>query len=115
MPLVSFDDTLFAATQAVLGSQAILAPDESPGGVAISAIDKTSGVQVASARDVEVQSVKPAAVIRASELAAAGWAVADLDGTTLALNGKTWTIEAHRMQPGPDGEAAGEILLLLTE
>lgn len=115
MPLIDFDATLNTATQAVLGSDAVLMPDESPGGYALSAIDKTAGIVVGDAGDVGVQTVKPAAVIRASDLAALGVTPAELDSAMLALNGKTWRIEAHRMQPGPGGEASGEILLLLSE
>ncbi|QKC83273.1 hypothetical protein [Mesorhizobium sp. NZP2077] len=78
------------------------------------AIDKTSGVVTGGGRfQSEVQTVKPAASLRACDLA--GIEPEKLQGAELVINGKTWLVDTHGFLPAPTGEAAGEILLYLTE
>ncbi len=77
----------------------------------IVAIDNTDGVAVGNS--VDVQTVLPAAVVLMPDLAAQGVAPGELDDGLITLNGKTWTIDAHRARPSPNGEADGELYLIL--
>jgi len=78
----------------------------------LAVIDQTRGVAL-DLDGVGVNTIVPAAAVQASALADAGVSAADLDDATLALAGFDWRVVAVRPIPGPDGEAAGEYLLLL--
>ncbi|MET4240312.1 hypothetical protein [Bradyrhizobium sp. RT10b] len=78
----------------------------------VTALDKTVGTLLTFTNG-GIETVVPAAVVRMRELAALGIAPDDVDGATLALNGLTWTVNAHEMKPSPKGEADGEVYLLL--
>lgn len=75
------------------------------------ALDKTAGRQVGTG--VEVETLGPAAVIRATELAALGIDQSDLDFANFLLNGVSWIIQSVRPLPGALGEADGEYMLFL--
>ncbi|MER9355556.1 hypothetical protein NKI61_20000 [Mesorhizobium sp. M0514] len=87
--------------------------------MALRAIDKTAGLVIEGNEagrnrfSSEVQTVEPAAAVRATDLA--GIDLADLRGASLEINGKTWTVRNHLLKPAPTGEGKGEVLLLLTE
>ncbi len=74
-------------------------------------IDKTAGVTLNQA--VDVQTVLPAATVRAAELVEQGVALPDIDGKLLTLNGKQWLVTGLHANPSPNGEADGEIYLIL--
>lgn len=78
----------------------------------IAAIDRTDGVAV-ELGGVEVETVRPAAAVRAVDLDGLGILPGDLDGGTITLNGVEWRIAAVQPSPLPQGEGAGECLLLL--
>lgn len=103
-----YDEPLF-------GKAAVLTVAEGNPGVALTVIDRTVGMILADASNIEVQTVLPAALVRMEELASNGIEAADVDGGTLELNGKIWRIEAHRPKPSPDGESTGELVLILVE
>lgn len=79
----------------------------------VTVLDKTAGVALAAADNIEIQSIKPAAIVRMSELSANGLSREALDGAQLALNGSSWTIKSTQPRPSPDGEAKGELYLFL--
>ncbi|AZO38635.1 MAG: hypothetical protein EOS81_10635 [Mesorhizobium sp.] len=79
---------------------------------ALRAIDKTNPAAL-NFRGVDVLDVKPSATIRASDLA--GIDPANLRDADLTLNGKSWRVVSHQPLPAPTGEAAGEIMLVLSE
>jgi hypothetical protein len=79
--------------------------------IVLAAIDKTSGVEVGGSADV--QTILPAAVVRASELSSIS--LTDLEDATLVLNSKTWVVKSHMLKPSPKGEADGEVYLILYE
>lgn len=82
---------------------------------AIRAMDKTSGM-ILDVGDAEVQSILPVAVILVQALTAEGLtADADLDGGTITLDGKRWTIKSHSLKPSPEGELRGEVVLILSD
>ncbi len=78
----------------------------------IRAIDKTTGISIPDAR-TQIDTVRPVALVRARELEALGIAVADLPEGTLTINGQTWRIKSYRPASSPEGEADGEIMLIL--
>lgn len=88
------------------------------GGAAITGltvIDKTAGVAVDTGNQINVQTVIPACVIRASELTLKSMARADLIDSKVTFNGKTWRSRSNQPKPQPDGEDGGELYLFLTD
>ncbi len=111
---LDYDSLLYRANHDLLGdAAAVLTVGVTPHTLTV--VDKTIGIEVGDSRDLQVQTIKPAAVLRAADFFGKGLARADLNGSRLTLNGKCWTIESHFMQPSPGGEADGEIMLLLIE
>lgn len=106
---LSMDEMVYGPLYDVLGVPAVLTPN---GGIAtdVSAIDKTRGAEITDL-NIDVMSVRPVAALRASELAAEGVALDDLDDGTITLNGTTWTIDAHLEKPSISGD--GEVWLIL--
>ncbi|RWI90524.1 MAG: hypothetical protein EOR22_23565 [Mesorhizobium sp.] len=80
--------------------------------IELRAIDKTAPAAL-EFKGADVLDVKPGATVRASSLA--DIEPADLVDCELTLNGVTWRIASHQPLPAPTGEAAGEIMLILTE
>lgn len=80
----------------------------------VRAIDITSGHVVAGAQ-IETATIAPAAAVRMSELAQKSIAVATLQDGQILMNGKTWRIMSHELRPTPEGEAAGEVYLILAD
>lgn len=129
MGLVDFDVLLFGPNYTVWGEAAVITLDDTTGtvidtgadGEPLLAIDKTAGTEAtfggSSSRgnidfsDIGVMTVIPAAKVRAIDLA--GIDLADLRDATIALNGKTWTIMDHQLEPVTTGEGGGEVRLIL--
>lgn len=97
----------------VLGSAAVFI-DVDGMSFTLTVIDKTSGVEVDFGGDIAVNTLKPACVVRSTELATQGVDLAKMKGGQITLNGATWEIEGKLPRPGPSGEASGEVMLLLT-
>ncbi|MHB2169963.1 head-tail joining protein [Alsobacter sp. R-9] len=106
--------TLLTPLHNAFGVSATITPTTSASAATLTMIDKTSGVAL-PARDGEIETVVPAAVVLTTALADAGLTRADLKGSTLQMNGKTYRVENTRPLPTPGGEADGEIMLLLVE
>ncbi len=97
-----------------LGVPAALTPNHTGGTpVTVAVLDKTATVEVSE--EFDVHTVRPAATARMRELIEAAVPTGDLDGGTIAFNGRTWRIDSHRLKPSPDGEASGEVLMWLTD
>lgn len=112
---LDFQALLYDPIYSVLGVSADLQPGSGEvETVGITVIDKTQGALVTESR-IGVQSIKPAARVRAAEIISNGLTAANLAGGTIQFNSKTWRIESVQPQPSPKGEADGEILLVLTE
>mgnify|MGYP002651285651 CR=1 FL=1 len=73
-------------------------------------LDKTAGVNIGT---VDVPTIRPAACLRTLDLAAKGIAPDDLPGASVVMNGFEWDVSTYHFRPSPDGEATGEILLVL--
>lgn len=113
---MDYQALLYRPAQLIFGVTAVLVPAAaSPGELTLSAIDKTAGITVADAREIGVETILPAAVIRMAELIEGGLAATDLSGATLTMNGKAWRVDSYRLVPSPKGEADGEAWLLLVE
>ncbi|RWN95187.1 MAG: hypothetical protein EOS05_10335 [Mesorhizobium sp.] len=78
----------------------------------IRAFDKTMPKTIGF-QGADVLTIGPAAAVRATDLADVD--PAKLRDASLELNGKTWRVASHQVVPAPTGEAAGEILLILSE
>ncbi len=117
MPL-DFSAILYGPIYAVLRVACTLAPD---GGDAVDvyAIDKTAGIALGQSgtggQAVDVQTVRPAAIMRAVDLDAAGISTADLVDATLVMNGTTWRVVSFLERPSPNGAADGEVYLILQD
>lgn len=84
--------------------------------IEVTAIPKIAGASIdAPGVPVEVATIKPAVDVRVSELTDNGIVRADLKGGTIDVAGKTWRIDATVPRPSPEGEANGEIRLVLIE
>lgn len=92
------------AMQAVTG---VLAPFGG-GPHDIATLDDTAGVEVEGA-----ETLLPVAHVLFSDLAARNIAPDTLDDGTIAINGRTWRIDSHRLEPSPSGQAQGMVMLLL--
>lgn len=79
----------------------------------LKAIDKTVGIEVDDSSEATLLTIRPAAYMRMAELTANSITRTDLDGGTIAINGKTWLIKAHALRPNPDGELKGEVCVFL--
>lgn len=110
--MLDYADLLLAPLYDAFGVDATLTlADTAATEIAVTAIDKTAGIEVG--QNVEVGTVIPGAVIRASDLTAAGFSRDDLDEATIAFSGNNWRIASHHPKPVPSGELAGEIVLVL--
>lgn|SRR5574341_251499 len=110
--MVDFAALLDGPIYATVGVPATLALQTGDGSYSITVIDRTKGIELPHGR-MEVQTVVPAAKLRMTELTGRGLAIDDLDGSRLTFNGKTWTIRSFIPAPTPQGEAAGELWLIL--
>ena len=107
-----FAVALFAPIHATFGVAAVLTvPGHVP--LALTALDKTSGVTLANDAG-DVFGTTPVAEVLAGALSAAGIEVRDLRGATLALIGQTWTVDYGQVQPTPFGSTDGQVMLALS-
>ena len=96
----------------VLGVSASLTPNGIDAeAVTITALDKTSGVDISG--ELDMMSLRPAAIVRLADLSALGVAILDLDGGSISFNGSSWRIDMHHKVPTPDG--SGEMMLFLMD
>ncbi|RUW42991.1 MAG: hypothetical protein E5V37_03330 [Mesorhizobium sp.] len=110
---MSIWDTHYAALYAspiAVDASLTIACGEVP--ISLRAIDKTNPAAIGF-KGVDVLDIKPAATIRASDLA--GIDLANLRDAELILNGTCWRVASHQALPAPTGEAGGEIMLILSE
>lgn len=75
------------------------------------ALDKTAGTELAGITDVE--TTRPAAVFRVTNLSDLGISLDDLDDALLTMNGVQRRITSHKPMPAPTGQGAGEVYCFL--
>lgn len=78
----------------------------------VTVIDKTSGVE-AGDKDAKVDTVLPAACVRAAEWKTHGKRPVDFEGASIEFNGSRWEVDSYPKRPVPTGGQTGEILLIL--
>jgi hypothetical protein len=110
---IAFDEILFAPLYSVFGVDAQMEIGSAI--YELRVIDRTVGVAIerVDGGDGVIQSVRPAAAVRAAELANHGIAPETLRGGTLTINGRDWIVHAVQMQPTHRGERDGEVLMFL--
>jgi hypothetical protein len=112
MGLVDFDTLLYQPNHTVFGEDATLTLTDTGGSsYDLVMIDETAGVEVLDGPGIA--TVLPAATVRAALLVEMGIALASLPGAALRINGKDWTVVRHEYRPSPQGEAKGEIRMIL--
>ena len=74
--------------------------------------DETKGTVIPGGPG-QVETIRPTCRVRAADLVAAAIDVADLPDSNITFNGQTWTVKATQMRPSPEGELAGEVMLIL--
>jgi hypothetical protein len=77
----------------------------------LTAIDMTMGLPLPGS--VEVETLRPAALLYVPDLIARGIDFDSLDGAALTLNGIAWRVNGYRLKPAPTGRLEGEAYLLL--
>lgn len=97
-------DPLYDAIYGLMGVSATLA------GASITAIDETRGVDVSN--DPIVQTVKPAARVRMSDLTANNLTTADLKDSGLTINGREWRVKSFVELPNKSGDSQVRLILL---
>lgn len=107
-------DMLSAIYSGPIAADATLTPGSGGSALSVKIIDKTRGL-VFSEENADVQTILPAATMRMATLEDNALDRNDLDGGSLTINGKVWTIKAHSLKPNPDGELKGEVVLLLSD
>lgn len=122
----ALDDALLDPQYSAWGTQASFTPERTGVAVELTVIDQTNGVAVTAKTSLEhhspivMQSVKPCADVRWSELKAKRLSREDLDKGKLKLypdttGEKFWRVRSHVLRPGFDGEESGEVRLVLEE
>ena len=112
---VDYQKLLYDRLYSELGVPATLRIDDWGEDIEVTAIPKIDGVAVSVAGDPSVQTIQPAAAIRVSELTAAGITVAEIASGTIEMSGAVWRILSPLPRPSPNGEADGELWLILVE
>lgn len=111
---LDFESLVLAPNYAVFGVTLEFKSPKTAAAVSLPAIDMTAGVEVPMGA-AQVPTIRPAAMVRASDLAAARLAKDDMRGVCVTLAGKVWKVETTRPKPGPQGEGKGEVMLILSE
>lgn len=116
---ISFADLLYRPIFDRLGVAAKLTLetgevfDRMPDGSPLAALDKTVGVSLQQPGGTVLETVTPVAEFMMADLAALGISKNRVDGGTIILNGRTWSVISHKMNPSSSGELDGTIYLQL--
>jgi len=98
----TFFDTIYGDSN--FGTPALLTPSTDADELAVTVIDKISGITINEGK-FGIQTVKPAVSVRASELTAAGLIPSDLSGGSIILRPNTpqaGDLADRRLSVGPD-------------
>lgn len=108
---IDFSALLYGPVHSVLGVDVTFTTEE---GVSLSMIAIDKSVPFETSREgVAIETIRPAAVVRASDLIALDATADDLVGAELLMNGLTWRVEAVQPRPSPRGESDGEVWCIL--
>ena len=106
----SFTSLLYKPLFDRLAVPAVLSLDS--GDYPITVLDQTIG-QSLEESGIAVQTMSPLAQLMMADLTALGINPDDLDGRTIAMNGRTWDIVSHRFNGTPGGIGDGTLHLVL--
>jgi len=110
--MIDIQSLVFGPVYSAWGVGATITPvDGSP--VSVRVIDRTAGVDVAG--NADVPTIRPAALVRVSELTAAGLTRSGIRRAEVVMNGTAWRVERTELRPTHRGEADGELLMVLIE
>ncbi|MFO1147804.1 MAG: hypothetical protein U1E62_05440 [Alsobacter sp.] len=112
---MDFDALLYGPLHSVFGVTAVLTKAGGGDPYVLDVIDATSGIEVPGRTPLDIATVRPVAIVRAAALAAAGLTRADCKGALIFLNERDYRVETTQPRPTPNGEADGEVLLVLNE
>lgn len=84
-----------------------------PNGSPLVALDKTVGVALPMQGGTVIETVTPMAEFMIADVLALGLTANSLDKGTIELNGKSWLILSHKMNPSASGETDGTVYLQL--
>lgn len=73
--------------------------------------DDTKGTSISSGAIVE--TIGPSARVRMKELTDKNISLSSLPTSTITFNGNSWRIKTYKPLPSPNGEADGQIRLML--
>lgn len=110
---MDYQALLFNPIYLIQGVPVVLTLPDSGGVADLTAIDKTSGVDVGD--NAQVQTIKPVAALRVVELTAAGITLDQLPDSFLEMNGFLWNVVSYRAKPTPKGQNDGEVYLILAD
>ncbi len=110
---IDFTSVLYGPIYAALGVPItfILANDDV---IEVRGLDKTSGLEITEGQ-VDVQTVRPAAVLRMADLASIEVAPDDLMDAVADINGASWKVKSYYPRSSPNGVNDGELFLILEE
>jgi len=76
-------------------------------------IDMTAGAETSPGGQFNLPTIEPACRVRRAELDEKGLTLDDMIGSGIVVNGVDWVVSNVQLVPNPEGEAAGEVLLVL--
>ena len=111
---MKFADSLFAPVYAALGNVAVFTLADGVTTFTLRALDKSAGIEVAEGAS-QLATIRPAAIIIMRDLLALNYVPSDLQSSTMVLNGTVWKVRTYYPKPTLNGEADGELYLILSE
>ncbi len=111
---MTWTELLYDWIYAVHGVDGIIESSSGRADQTLTVLDKTAAKDI-SYNVITLETIGPAACLRAVELAAKGLARSDLDEALLTMNGRAWRIKSAKARPSPGGEQDGEYILALSE
>jgi len=117
--MIDFGSLLHAPAYSIYGTTATLTLASGGAPIPLTVIDKSSGLEVLTEDGheggIRTTTLVPAALVRVSDLTAAGVTRKQLRRATLEMNGKSYRVENSLPRPVASGEADGELALFLIE
>lgn len=110
---MDYQATLYDPIYSNIGVEATITPSSSAPAAGVTVVNVTRSYQVPG--EITVESMKPVYAVRMVELTANGLTRSDLNQSQLTVSDVTWTIEATKPVPSPNGEADGELHMILLE
>lgn len=108
-----YSDLLYGPVYAAFATEATLTCDALTSPASVDVIDRSAGEEITGQSDASRQVFKPAALIKAADLAEIGITPADLTDARLEMNDETWVVRNYVLRANLHGERGGEVLLVL--